>query len=251
MRRTSLIMVTRLHSSIFSLSSIAPYHSTPASFNKCKDDGAPQQLSKTHIRFSVRHKRADAKNALKDLLLNGKATNVRDKDNHEYSKNSGKCKPQRSSSGKGKHSKRWPKSKHLPYGDEEELPEKIFTANFGGQQSFTWSFNTWESTKCQNSTAGFEWKDELKSEKYRGRFLNESDIEEDEVNDVDQHSNRIALGLPSSGPLCLDDVKRAFHESALKWHPDKHCGLAQAAAAEKFKLCVDAYNHLLDALKSS
>ncbi|KAK8958743.1 hypothetical protein KSP40_PGU001382 [Platanthera guangdongensis] len=148
-------------------------------------------FEQTHIRFSVRHKRADAKNALKDLL-NGKA-----------------------------------KSKHFPYGDEEELPEMIFTANFGGQQSFTWSFNTWESTKCQNSTAGFKWKDEPKSEKYRGRFLNESDIEEDEVNDVDQHSSRIALGLPSSGPLCLDDVKRAFHKSALKWHPDKHCGLAQ------------------------
>lgn len=241
MQGTSLTMVTRLRSSVLSLSSFASYHSTPASFNK----------SETHIRYSVRHKRADAKNALKDLLLNGKAANLRDKDNHEHSKNSRKCKPPRSSSGKGKHSKRWPKSKHLPYGDEEELPEVIFTANFGGQQSFTWSFNTWENSNCQNSTAGFEWKNEPKSEEYRRRFLNESDIEEDEVNDVDQHSNRIVLGLPSSGPLCLDDVKRAFHKSALKWHPDRHCGLSQAAAAEKFKLCVDAYNHLSDALKSS
>lgn len=241
------MMATRLSSSLYSLFSLAPFHSTPASFAKWKDNGVPQQQS--HIRYSVRHKRADAKNALKDLLLNGKATShyLRDEDNLRHSKNSGRSKSQKSSFGKGKQCKSWQKNKRFSE-DEHELPGVVFTANFGGQHSFTWSFNTWENSDCQNST-GFEWKDETKSEKHRGRIWNESDIEEDEVNDIDQQSNRITLGLPSSGHLCLEDVKRAFRESALKWHPDKHHGVAQAVAAEKFKLCVDAYNNLSNALK--
>ncbi|XP_020583751.1 uncharacterized protein LOC110026890 isoform X2 [Phalaenopsis equestris] len=217
-----------------------------------QDDGAPQQPSKTHIRYSVRHKRADAKNALKNLLFNGRASDhySQDENNPQHSKNSERSKPQKASSGRGKQSKRRQRKKS--FSDEEELgqPGMIFTANFGGQQSFTWSFNTWENCNYQNSTPGFEWKDESKSEKNRGRVWSESDIEE-EANVVDQHSNRVALGLPASGPLCLADVKRAFRESALKWHPDKHHGLAQDMAAEKFKLCVDAYNNLCNAMKSS
>ncbi|KAJ6744409.1 CHAPERONE DNAJ-DOMAIN SUPERFAMILY PROTEIN-RELATED [Salix purpurea] len=40
----------------------------------------------------------------------------------------------------------------------------------------------------------------------------------------------------------------SFRLSALKWHPDKHQGASQAAAGERFKLCVDAYKSLCDAL---
>lgn len=252
MQGPSFMQVPRLRSSLFSIYSHAPFHSTRASFAKWKDDGAPQQPSKTHIRYSVRHKRADAKNALKDLLLNGKASGhyFQDEDNRQHLKNSERSKPQKASSGKGKQNKRWYKRKNFSDEDELEQPERIFTANFGGQQSFTWSFNTWENSNHHSSTSGSKWKDESKAENYRSRIWSESDIEE-EVNVVDQHSNRVALGLPSSGPLCLADVKRAFRDSALKWHPDKHHGLAQAVAAEKFKLCVDAYNNLCDALKSS
>ncbi|XP_020691036.1 uncharacterized protein LOC110105758 isoform X3 [Dendrobium catenatum] len=255
MQVPSLKKVTRLSSSLVSLCSFASFHSTPASFAKWEDDGAAQQSSKTviqqtHIRYSVRHKRADARNALKDLL-NGKASGhyFQDEDNRRHSKNSERSKPQKASYGKGKQSKRSHKKKSFSHEDELEQPETIFTVNFGGQHSFTWSFNTWENSTHQNSTAGFEWKEESKSEKYRARVWSESDLEED-ANVVDQHSSRVALGLPDSGPLCLADVKRAFRESALKWHPDRHHGLAQDEAAEKFKACVDAYNNLCNALKS-
>ncbi|KAL0909778.1 hypothetical protein M5K25_020675 [Dendrobium thyrsiflorum] len=257
MQVPSLKKVTGLRSSLVSLYSFAPFHSTPASFAKWKDDGAAQQPSKTsieqtHIRYSVRHKRADARNALKDLLLNGKASGhyFQDEDNRRHSKNSERSKPQKASYGKGKQSKWSQKKKSFSHEDELEQPEMIFTVNFGGQHSFTWSFNTWENSTHQNSTAGFEWKEESKSEKYRARVWSESDLEED-ANVVDQHSSRVALGLPASGPLCLADVKRAFRESALKWHPDRHHGLPQDEAAEKFKVCVDAYNNLCNALKSS
>ncbi|CAL1379866.1 unnamed protein product [Linum trigynum] len=57
------------------------------------------------------------------------------------------------------------------------------------------------------------------------------------------------LGLPLSGPLEIEEVKNAFRESALKWHPDRsHQGDSQVAAAEKFKLCVSAYKSLSSAL---
>ncbi|XP_062097033.1 dnaJ protein P58IPK homolog isoform X2 [Humulus lupulus] len=57
-------------------------------------------------------------------------------------------------------------------------------------------------------------------------------------------SDRTVLGLPLTGPLKLDDVKKAFRLSALKWHPDKHQGPSQAMAEEKFKHCAEAYNSL-------
>ncbi|KAF8102180.1 hypothetical protein N665_0201s0460 [Sinapis alba] len=45
-----------------------------------------------------------------------------------------------------------------------------------------------------------------------------------EVNELDssQQSHRQTLGLSSSGPLNLEDVKNAYRVCALKWHPDRH-----------------------------
>ncbi|KAK9949966.1 hypothetical protein M0R45_005473 [Rubus argutus] len=51
--------------------------------------------------------------------------------------------------------------------------------------------------------------------------------------------------------LKTEDVKKAFHLSALKWHPDKHQGPSQEMAAEKFKLCVNAYSSLCNALSAA
>ncbi|KAK7316980.1 hypothetical protein RJT34_00835 [Clitoria ternatea] len=64
-------------------------------------------------------------------------------------------------------------------------------------------------------------------------------------------SDRTILGLPPTGPLKIEDVKNAFRLSALKWHPDKHQGPSQAIAEEKFKLCVNAYKTLCNALSPS
>ncbi|KAJ6754702.1 CHAPERONE DNAJ-DOMAIN SUPERFAMILY PROTEIN [Salix purpurea] len=62
------------------------------------------------------------------------------------------------------------------------------------------------------------------------------------------HSDRTVLGLPPTGPLKIEDVKNAFRLSALKWHPDKHQDASLAVAEEKFKLCVNAYKSICDAL---
>ncbi|EPS64579.1 hypothetical protein M569_10202, partial [Genlisea aurea] len=62
------------------------------------------------------------------------------------------------------------------------------------------------------------------------------------------YMDRKILGLPTAGPLYVNDVKAAFRESALKWHPDKHQGPSQGDAEEKFKKCVSAYKSLCSAL---
>ncbi|KAL3534170.1 hypothetical protein ACH5RR_002631 [Cinchona calisaya] len=41
-------------------------------------------------------------------------------------------------------------------------------------------------------------------------------------------SERLALGLSTSGPLTLDEVKNAYHACAMKWHPDHNQGLLKA-----------------------
>ncbi|ERN12959.1 hypothetical protein AMTR_s00040p00015720 [Amborella trichopoda] len=60
------------------------------------------------------------------------------------------------------------------------------------------------------------------------RHLEAEDSDSDEDSCVvGSYSDRITLGLPSSGPLKIEDVKNAFRASALKWHPDKHQGPSQ------------------------
>ncbi|KAJ0971981.1 hypothetical protein J5N97_019940 [Dioscorea zingiberensis] len=255
----------------------AAFHSTPISLSKWKtkwknqDEGGNKKPSKTYARYAVRLKRADTKKALKDFLLYGKPSNLfQDEDltcstkskieskpcddNCLRSKNSGKSKPSSNSSDSWKAKQRKGKRSHdkwsYGYDDDFGHREANFQASFGGHRSFTWSFPAWENFRFENSTSGFEWKDEAKWEKIKKKFLNESDLEEEESSDVGSHTDRVALGLPATGSLKLADVKTAFRTSALKWHPDKHQGPSQAVAAEKFKQCVDAYNSLCNTLKT-
>ncbi|KAJ6761505.1 CHAPERONE DNAJ-DOMAIN SUPERFAMILY PROTEIN [Salix koriyanagi] len=88
------------------------------------------------------------------------------------------------------------------------------------------------------------WKDQ----RYREWDANRETESDNASYSVGSHSDRTILGLPLTGPLKIEDVKNAFRLSALKWHPDKHQGASQAAAGERFKLCVDAYKSLCDAL---
>ncbi|CAL9037711.1 unnamed protein product [Musa banksii] len=238
---------------------VSALHSTPITLAKWKSkwdskaDKSGPKPSKTYVRYAVRQKRAEIKKALKDYLLYGKPSkqNCQDRDIHGFndtsiSRNFGKAKFHSSSShGKCNHgSKRSRQKKNSSYDEDYyDNPETIYETVFGGHRGFTWSFESWARCHFSKSGTQFEWKDESRWEKTRSRLWSESD-DEDNLTDVGSHSHRVALGLPPTGPLKLDDVKSAFRISALKWHPDKHQGPSQVMAAEKFKLCVDAYKSI-------
>uniref|UniRef100_A0ACD5TYW5 Uncharacterized protein n=1 Tax=Avena sativa TaxID=4498 RepID=A0ACD5TYW5_AVESA len=134
--------------------------------------------------------------------------------------------------------------------DEDDSNDSPY-GSFGGRASFTWYWPG-EDDDLGSTPSGFQWRDEPRSTKSRGRVWNESDVdEEDESCRDDLKTHRISLGLPASGPLKLDHIKSAFRASALKWHPDKHQGSSQPEAEEKFRRCVEAYNTLAGAFKSS
>ncbi|CAJ2641586.1 unnamed protein product [Trifolium pratense] len=87
-----------------------------------------------------------------------------------------------------------------------------------------------------------KWKTASDDESY------DNDKDDDASCRVGSSSDRTILGLPPTGPLKIEDVKIAYHLSALKRHPDKHQGPSQAMAGEKFKLCANAYETLCNAL---
>lgn len=64
-------------------------------------------------------------------------------------------------------------------------------------------------------------------------------------------SDRQALGLSPFGSLTMEELKKAFRSSALKWHPDRHEDAAKVTAEAKFKDCGAAYKSLLNALAKS
>ncbi|XP_064934444.1 uncharacterized protein LOC135587226 [Musa acuminata AAA Group] len=245
---------------------VSALHSTPITLAKwnskwdSKADKSGPKPSKTYVRYAVRQKRAEIKKALKDYLLYGKPSkqNCQDRDIHGFddtsiSRNFGKAKFHSSSShGKCNHgSKRNRQKKNSSYDEDSyDNPETIYETVFGGHRGFTWSFESWARCHFSKSGTQFEWKNESRWEKTRSRVWSESD-DEDNLTDVGSHSHRVALGLTPTGPLKLDDVKSAFRISALKWHPDKHQGPSQVMAAEKFKLCVDAYNSICSVLKTT
>jgi len=57
------------------------------------------------------------------------------------------------------------------------------------------------------------------------------------------------LGVPRKASA--DDIKKAYRKLALKWHPDRHKGKAQAAAEVRFKQISEAYEVLSDSEKRS
>ncbi|KAJ0893420.1 putative DnaJ domain, Chaperone J-domain superfamily [Helianthus annuus] len=130
--------------------------------------------------------------------------------------------------------------------DEEDDPEKHFQATFGNRRYF-WSFKSWEESFSQSKKSGCKYS----NTRNKWRTVSDDDDESSEDDDsyvVGSHSDRVALGLPTNGPLKIEEVKNAFRLSALKWHPDKHQGPSQAMAEEKFKLCASAYKSLCNAL---
>ncbi|EEF40179.1 heat shock protein binding protein, putative [Ricinus communis] len=229
-----------------------------------------------YIRYAVRQKRADAKRALKDLLFKSGATKAsfqsgqinyfiwvvihallctRTQDEEpiwsfdpEQPKGTDKKRQPKSSarnSRKFNHNKMKRKFRRESFTDDDD-PETMFQATFGNRW-YTWSFN---ESSFRSSTFGFEWREHPNQTHHRDKKWNfGTDTESDsESCSIGSYHDRTILGLPASGPLRIEDVKNAFRMSALKWHPDKHQGPSQAKAEEKFKLCVNAYKSLCDAL---
>lgn len=253
-----------------SVSHFSAFHSTPCSCHKWNSNPdtrkGQQQPSKDHIRFVTRQKRADAKKALKHLLYSGgssrfsfedKKTNWKldgnsDGRSNSYS-NKGQPKSGQRFGGKPQKKNKRKIRRHSFCEEEPDgQPEQIFHATFGSR-SYTWSFCNTNGSSSKHSTYGFEWREHT-NKTNTNKWKSASD-DEDDGNDKDDDSCRVGsssdrtiLGLPPTGPLKIEDVKIAFRLSALKWHPDKHQGHSQAMAEEKFKLCVNAYKTLCNAL---
>ncbi|MED6114801.1 hypothetical protein PIB30_083924 [Stylosanthes scabra] len=115
-------------------------------------------------------------------------------------------------------------SKHRFKRDTEFCEDDIDVDNFssGGNRYFYWSFvheenSQWERWEgFSNYGKSFNWRHG--SEKAY-EFSTES-----ESSCSGSVPDRLALGLNSSGPLKLEDVKNAYRACALKWHPDRHQG---------------------------
>lgn len=232
--------------------------------NNSRSDGrSVQQPSKNYIRFATRQKRADTKRALKGLLFNdrfqdyfpnmkGKSCLKGDSADHSDSSKKKSCTKSSIRHANKAQRKRIKRKLQRESYTDDEYPERIFRATFGNK-SYTWSFKSWEETNSRNSTNEFEWREHSNwSDSRNSRWQNPSDImSDDESCSGGSSSDRRLLGLPSEGPLSIEDVKNAFRLSALKWHPDKHLGPSQDNAEEKFKLCVSAYKSLCSALSSA
>ncbi|RWR86857.1 Chaperone DnaJ-domain-containing protein [Cinnamomum micranthum f. kanehirae] len=238
----------------------APFHSTPISLAKWKskwnsDEGRGSQPSKNYVRYATRQKRADGRKSLKDLLSNTSyklsfQDEDRMSDDETISRDAEDIQPQpKKSSQKAKprhnrNKRKWSKDN---FGSDYDVhPETVFQATFGNR-CFTWSFRSWEDSNFQNSTFGFEWRENSDQTDNR-RVWETSESDNDEATSIGLYSDRVTLGLPPTGPLKIEDVKNAFRASALKWHPDKHLGPSKEKAEEKFKLCVNAYKSLCNAL---
>ncbi|XP_027175685.1 uncharacterized protein LOC113775132 isoform X1 [Coffea eugenioides] len=128
--------------------------------------------------------------------------------------------------------------------DDDFDVETIFKSALGGNKYTYYSFideePQWRGSFGRSNNHRHYWN--------WGRQDEEEDSSSSDSLESDLTSDRLALGLSSSGPLSLTDVKNAYRVCALKWHPDRHHGPHKAAAEEKFKLCGAAYQSLCDKL---
>uniref|UniRef100_A0A2P2JFD2 Uncharacterized protein MANES_12G148500 n=1 Tax=Rhizophora mucronata TaxID=61149 RepID=A0A2P2JFD2_RHIMU len=238
----------------------ASIHSTPSAFEKWKskwsaDVKGNQQPSKSHIRYAIRQKRADAKRALRNLIFNSGSSRASfqaedqartyhaEHQHNAYKKRQSKASAQ--GPRKSNHKKKC-EFRRENFSEDYDKPETIFQATFGNKW-YTWSF---DESSFRRSKSGFEWREHA-SWRTHGTAESNTSTETESDNDscsVGSYFDRTILGLPPTGPLTIEDVKKAFRTSALKWHPDKHQGPSQAVAEEKFKVCVNAYKSLCTAL---
>ncbi|CAM6043203.1 unnamed protein product [Sphagnum compactum] len=124
----------------------------------------------------------------------------------------------------------------------EQDPEETWWA-FGGSGDAYWKA---KATKCNQSAhsgsfGGAHWQ----SGETAGRCSADSGWVSESVGAA---ADRVALGLSPVGPLTLNDVKLAFRQCALRWHPDRHHGEQKSLAEKNFKRIGDAYRTLRELL---
>ncbi|KAL9344435.1 hypothetical protein Peur_062110 [Populus x canadensis] len=243
--------------SITTRTHFASIHSTPIACEKRKSKGVDdnrgsQKPSKDYIKFVRRQKRADEKRALKDLLYNNGPLRIFQHKDPVWSSDAeppfGSRK--RNEKAYARSAKKYHQDKirsklrRESSAEDSGDPETVFHATFGNR------WYTWSNKSFQGEPSGFEWREppKLKDQRYKEWDANRETESGNASYSVGSHSDRTILGLPLTGPLKIEDVKNAFRLSALKWHPDKHQGASQAVAGERFKLCVNAYKSLCDAL---
>lgn len=158
---------------------------------------------------------------------------------------------------RGRGSRRRRGRRGFEFCEDDVDVETILRSTCGGTRSFFWSFVNeenpdWRSSSSSSSSyknyrSSYSSKSSRTSWNSRSRFEDDSSSESDD-SELGLTSDRLALGLRSSGPLKLEEVKNAYRVCALKWHPDRHQGTSKAMAEEKFKLCSAAYQTLCDKL---
>lgn len=89
--------------------------------------------------------------------------------------------------------------------EEKDDVETIFRSAFGGNRFYYWSFTNEENSQWRSSSnySGKTWS-------WRHRIDEDYEFSsEQESSELDLTSERLALGLGTSGPLTLEDVKNA------------------------------------------
>ncbi|GJN32259.1 hypothetical protein PR202_gb20750 [Eleusine coracana subsp. coracana] len=82
---------------------------------------------------------------------------------------------------------------------------------------------------------GHRWWRNSRRHSENSRNWSDDTDDEDEVSAPSEVSlARQALGLNTSGPLKLEDVKNAYRACALRWHPDRHNGSSKVSITSKF-----------------
>ncbi|ESQ44268.1 hypothetical protein EUTSA_v10006160mg [Eutrema salsugineum] len=156
--------------------------------------------------------------------------------------------------------------------DEGSEIEYFIRTTLGGSRGFSCSFthkesksrwrsrdfsgsNTHEegetrSWRYSSNSSGRSWGSRRRLDQDEDKQEQDDGYTSTEFSDLgsNQESHRQELGLSSSGPLNLEDVKNAYRACALRWHPDRHHDSTKNAAEEKFKLCTVAYQSLCEKL---
>uniref|UniRef100_A0A7N0ZVI0 J domain-containing protein n=1 Tax=Kalanchoe fedtschenkoi TaxID=63787 RepID=A0A7N0ZVI0_KALFE len=252
--RNALNLRFSLGQKLLPASNSALFHSTPSSSQKRRtkwdDFRSSGNHTKNHIRFQIRQKRADSKKALRDLVDKGGFPNFTTEDCYsrrnfervsdwdgepeDHSNSSSKqAKHNRHnrSSDKARKQRLRRKLRNEDSDDEYDGPsDRIFYATFGGKK-FTWSFNSWNDSFSFEDMDDFYWKGDRtnsnhnrKEWRWNKNYESQPNDESRETYSIGSTSDRTLLGLSPRGPLKIEEVKVAFRQSALKWHPDKHEG---------------------------
>ena len=87
---------------------------------------------------------------------------------------------------------------------------QVFQATFGNRW-YTWSFNSRHSFAFENGSSGYQWGEDFDRGNRRTReWETASETESDDKSiRIGAVSDRKMLGLPTTGPSKIEDVKNA------------------------------------------